>query len=30
VLRTHVNAAQAVPALLADAVGPVFTAGEAN
>ncbi|MFM9274444.1 polysaccharide lyase family 1 protein [Pseudarthrobacter sp. NKDBFgelt] len=30
VLRTHVNAAQAVPALLADAVGPVFAAGEAN
>ncbi|PNI08869.1 pectate lyase [Arthrobacter sp. AFG7.2] len=30
VLRTHVNAAQAVPALLADAVGPVFTAGEAR
>lgn len=29
-LRTHVNAAQAVPALLADAVGPVFSAGEAN
>ena len=29
-LRTHVNAAQAIPALLADAVGPVFTAGEAN
>jgi pectate lyase len=29
-LRTHVNAAQAVPALLADAVGPVFTAGEAH
>jgi pectate lyase len=29
-LRTHVNAAQAVPALLADAVGPVFTAGEAR
>ncbi|TLM73818.1 polysaccharide lyase family 1 protein [Pseudarthrobacter sp. NamB4] len=29
-LRTHVNAAQAVPALLADAVGPVFTSGEAR
>lgn len=29
-LRTHVNAAQAVPALLANAVGPVFTAGEAH
>ena len=29
-LRTHVNAAQAIPALLADAVGPLFTAGEAN
>ena len=29
-LRTHVNAAQAIPALLADAVGPVFTAGEAD
>ncbi len=30
VLRTHVNAAQAVPALLADAVGPAFTAGDAR
>jgi pectate lyase len=30
VLRTHVNAAQAVPALLADAVGPVFAAGDAR
>jgi pectate lyase len=30
VLRTHVNAAQAIPALLADAVGPVFTAGETH
>lgn len=29
-LRTHVHAAQAVPALLAGAVGPVFTAGEAR
>jgi pectate lyase len=30
VLRTHVNAAQAVPALLADAVGPVFTTAVAR
>ncbi|MDQ0925846.1 pectate lyase [Pseudarthrobacter sp. W1I19] len=30
VLRTQVNAAQAVPALLANATGPVFTAGDAH
>jgi pectate lyase len=30
VLRTHVNAAQAIPALLADAVGPIYTAGDAR